>query len=298
VNTARRNELRVGLTVLVGLAILFLGISYVKEWSLTDSHYRLTLRFPASAGLQTGDRVSVNGVPVGKVDAVSIDGPAVRVDVLIARDVTLWSDASARIQMLELMGGKQVALTRGRSGVPLDRGTVLEGTLDPDIPGALELAGQLGGDARRIARKADSVLSGANALLGDPHMVGALRETIENMRAVSSDLRSILAENRATIGEIAERVALLARRTDTLLADARPALSEAAGTAKRLAGRTDTLVRTVQDLVDDVRSSRGLVHAAIHDTTLVRRVDALLQRLDSLTRIIVGGDLRVRLRIF
>lgn len=291
-------EIRVGLTVIVGLLILLFGFAYFKGWTLTDSLQHITIRFPTSAGLQKGDQVSINGVKSGKVESVMLNGAAVDVKVALQNDAVLWTDARATIQMLELMGGKQVAIMRGNSGFPYDASHVMTGSVDPDIAGALEMIGELGTTARGIPGKVDTLLDNANALIGDKQMAASLREAVENFRAVSSDLRGLLADNKANVRLITSDMVNLTRRLDTVLAMVQPFVRDLPGTTTRLAGKADTLLSDVQELVRDVRDSRGMVHKLLHDATLNSRLDVLLQRLDSLTSLLVDGDLRVRVKFF
>jgi ABC-type transporter Mla subunit MlaD len=79
VRNHQRNEIKVGITVLAGLIVVLLGFSLLKEWTLTSKTYALKMRFETSAGLQSGDQVTVNGVKAGKVETVGIDGHTVLV---------------------------------------------------------------------------------------------------------------------------------------------------------------------------------------------------------------------------
>ena len=56
-------EIQVGVTVLVALAILLLGVTWLKEFSLARKVRVWTVAFPQTGGLSSSDEVQVNGPP-------------------------------------------------------------------------------------------------------------------------------------------------------------------------------------------------------------------------------------------
>lgn len=293
----RSNEIKVGITVIVGVILLLLGFSIFKEWTLTGGNSRYAFRFPSSAGLQVGDPVSINGVKSGKVVDVALDGgEGVLVHAELEEGAVIAQGAYPTIQMLELMGGKKIEIRQG-GGAPHDPSVELRGGVDPDIAGAFAVLGTLQTKVDTLATKAGTLLDNANAIVGDAEMVAAIKESVGHLRVISSDMRTLLGANRDEINEIATTLARVSRRTDTLLAELRPRLDRGLGSAERLAGRADTLLGDVQSLVGEIRDSRGLLHTVLHDTTFVRRFDNTLLRVDSVLNIIMDGQLKIRLRL-
>lgn len=287
-------EIKVGLTVLMGLVILLAGFYSFRHWSIGTGTEPLQMRFPVSAGLQTGDIVTVNGVTSGRVESVELRAEGVRVLARMDDGVRVTTDARPVIQMLELMGGKKVEITQGTSSTYVGPGDVLTGRVDPDISGALGLFGGVQGDVRDIAHNANTFLRNANNLAGDTVFIRALKDAAVNLRNVSADTRQLLAANRDNIGMLLSRMSILAARVDTLLVELGPDSRAALGDTRRVLARADTLLAEVQDLASDLRSGRGLLHTAIHDTSLVARLDRTLQRVDTLTAILINGELHIR----
>jgi phospholipid/cholesterol/gamma-HCH transport system substrate-binding protein len=293
----RKNEFLVGLTVLVGLLILLFAFSYFKEWNTGRGTYALTMRFPTSAGVQAGDIVTVNGVRAGKVEQVTIQRNAVLVRALLAEEFALSEDAHPVIQMLELMGGKKIEISQGVSNVPLDVTKELAGSVDPDIAGALALVGQLQGDVRSIAEKANRLLDNLNAVAGDSSMIAALKTTVRTLDVLARDMRRLVSENAGNANEIAGHVATLTHRADSLLAVFPPRVQRSLDRADRTLVGADSLVTDIRGVVTELRTGQGLVPRLLNDTTLARNVDRLLQKVDSLTDIINGGQLRIKIRL-
>lgn len=294
----QRNEIKVGLTVLVGILILFTGFFVFKDWSVGRSEYPIRISFPVSAGLEVGDQVSVNGVRAGKVASVELNNGGVEVVAMMRSDMTVYENGRPVIQMLELMGGKKIEIRQEGTGVPADAGTVLEGRVDPDIAGALGLLGDMQGNVRDIATQADSLLRGVNAIVGDREFTRALKQTVGNLHALTDDLRGYMSRNSGNIDRLTVTMVRLTGRVDTMLAELQPAVSGSLEKSDRVLDGADSLITEVRGLVGEIRDSRGLLHHALHDTALVGRLDRMLVRLDTLTSILIEGEFTTNIDLF
>ncbi|MDH7514443.1 MAG: MlaD family protein [Bacteroidota bacterium] len=293
----RKREIKVGITVIVGIAILLGGISYFKGLSLTKTTHMIRMRFEASGGLQENDPVTLNGVKIGAVHSVEIEGETVLVEAEIDERYTIASDAVPVIRMLELMGGKKVDIEQGKSPVPHDPHRVLPGRVDPDIAGALGMLGDLRERVDSLARKSGDFLDHTNTIVGDTALIGALRESVEHLRTASRELDAMLVRNRGNIDETAENVARLSRRGAQAVDELYPRLSSGIDKVEKLAERADSLLADVDGIVSDVRRSRGVYHSIVTDTTLARRLETITVKLDSVASIIMQGQMRIKLRL-
>jgi phospholipid/cholesterol/gamma-HCH transport system substrate-binding protein len=293
-----RNEVKVGLTVLIGLAVLIGGFTVFKGWSPGSSQYIIHMRFPASAGLQTGDQVYVNGVKAGKIKEVVLEENTVLVDAFIDNEIVLTSDATAKIQMLELMGGKKVEIRKGRNNIPLGNLDVIQGSVDPDIAGALGMVGGLGGKVHEIAANANTLLINTNKVLGDSVFTASMKEIVMNLRDVSRTLKPMVAENRGNVKELSTILVGLTKRVDTLVRIIGPKLDRGLGDATTVLRNADTLLSAINALVNDLKSNKSLVSRALYDSTLSTRVNGLLSKLDTLSNFILEGNFKTRIRLF
>lgn len=298
VKDEQKNEIKVGATVLIGLIVLLVGFATFKDWSVGADEYLLHMRFPSSAGLEVGDQVSVNGVRAGKVERVTLLDGGVDVMARIDADVVVKGDAQPVIQMLELMGGKKIEIHQGSEGPELRAGAVLRGSVDPDIAGALGLLGELQGNVRDIGTQADSLLRGINAVVGDKAFINSLKQTVANLHSVSADLRGYVSRNSSNLDVLTVNLVTLTERVDTMLAELQPAVRGSLGKTDRVLGNADSLITEVRGIVDEIRGSRGLLNAVLHDSSLVRRVDAMLVKIDTLSSIIINGEFETNVSLF
>jgi phospholipid/cholesterol/gamma-HCH transport system substrate-binding protein len=293
-----KNEVKVGLTVIAGLLILLLGFSVFKNWSMGKAQYEIRMHFPTSSGLQTGDQVSVNGVRAGAVSSVELQNGGVLVTALIEQHFQVYREGVPVIQMLELMGGKKIDIRQQGDGSPADASFVMQGRVDPDIAGALGALGEVQGNIQNISVQADSLLRSINSVMGDRQFISSLKETVANLHALSGELRSYAARNSGNLDRLTSNLTTLTSRADTLLADLPPRLTRTMDNTDRLLVKGDATLGDVRSLLTDIRDSRGLLHSVVFDTTLVRRFDVMLTKLDSLSNIIINGEFTTKISLF
>jgi phospholipid/cholesterol/gamma-HCH transport system substrate-binding protein len=123
-------DLGVGIFVLIGLVCVgYLTIRLGKMEVFEDEYYFLNARFQSVTGLKAGANVEIAGVPVGKVDSISLDlkEQVALVQLKLKKDVVLTDDAIASVKTAGLIGDKYIKLSPGGSGEILKPGdTILE----------------------------------------------------------------------------------------------------------------------------------------------------------------------------
>lgn len=128
------SELRVGLFVIVGLAVLAVGIFYVTGAGFLGPKYRIKTYLPEVSGLAPGAPVKLDGVVIGNVDQVQLvpreHGKipeknhnimvSMRIDKRYQEDIL--SDSTASLVTEGLLGNRYVNIQRGYTGSPIKEG--------------------------------------------------------------------------------------------------------------------------------------------------------------------------------
>jgi phospholipid/cholesterol/gamma-HCH transport system substrate-binding protein len=123
-------ELSVGAFVLLGIAaIVWFALQAGAGATIGTSTYGVNARFTNIGGLKTGSQVFIAGVPVGRVEKISLDSQyAAIVHLNVKQEVHLPSDTIASIKTSGLIGDKYVALAPGADGTNLAPGSTITDT--------------------------------------------------------------------------------------------------------------------------------------------------------------------------
>ena len=118
----KRADVRVGIFVLCALVILVVGSLWIAGSTFLAPQrisYRVLMK--DSGGIQSGDRVRVAGVPVGKVEQVELrpdDEWPVTFHIAVRTSVPLHADSSAKIAASGLLGTAFLQVDPGSSSEP------------------------------------------------------------------------------------------------------------------------------------------------------------------------------------
>lgn len=126
-----RMELIVGVFVLVGLAaVAYLALRIGARALVGGDTYALKARFANSGGLNPGSNVLIAGVPVGRVETVTLNPVdfSALVEFKVRKDVQLPVDTMASIKTSGLIGDKFLALSPGGEDDVLPAGALISDT--------------------------------------------------------------------------------------------------------------------------------------------------------------------------
>ncbi len=232
--------LKVGAFATVVLLLLAVMILKIEDIDLFGGAKRsVVAEFTSVAGLDDKASVRVAGVRIGRVDGIGLADDKAHVRLVIEKDVPITQGTTARIANMGLLGDKYVVLTLGPAGAPLlSDGTVIPGTTPPTFDEALSKFSKLG----------DSLESMTTA--GGQ---GSLDRLIQNLEAVSADIRDLVEANREQVDASLSNV----RQFTGTLATELPKLSS------QVAQVLDRMDRTLAQLEGTVGDSRPDLTATI-----------------------------------
>ena len=193
-----RTNVKVGLTVLVGVALLIFGIAWAKQWHVGEHEEIVSAIFPTAGGLEKGDPVLMSGLKRGTVRTVEPNGTGAIVTMTLDVPADLRKDAHASISMLELMSGKKVELWPGVSPEKLSKGTIIPGNFSGDISSLVAMLTSFSGNFESIVGQADTLLTSLNDIIRDDTLKTKLNHTLELADGALTDV-DVAASRAATI---------------------------------------------------------------------------------------------------
>lgn len=270
------SQLRVGIFVLVGLAVLaFLILNSTGDFNPFEKKLRLKARFAAADGLKEGSDVQIAGVRIGKVESVSLLPPDTPEDSKIEAVLSVDSELNDRpiterirtdstaqlIAVSVLANDKIINITPGtQKGTPVAEGHVLESTEAISINQLTKTGNDLLQQINKLAVPANEILNKANQ--GDGTL-GA----IVNDESLYRNLDAAVAETKLTVTKLQTTIDKVNRGDGTagrLLND--PALYNS----------LNRTVTQLESISNDIRAGRGTAGKFVTDDALYNETRAAI----------------------
>jgi len=220
------NELKVGLSVLAAVVVLFFGIRFLENTPLLGGTYELIVVFDNAGGLAPGSTVRISGVGVGSVRAVMLSDDTRQAYVLLKLqdDATIPRGSRVATGGLAALGDVTVEITpptAASAGSPFADGDTLRATPVRD------LFAMLSDESGPIART-DSLLTSATLVT-------------RGMDELISDTRGDVAASAAQLRFITTATGQLIRAESGRLDGMMASLQRAALSAERAAADAEEL---------------------------------------------------------
>lgn len=279
---SRRTEIEVGLTVLVAVAVLLWGVTWLKEFQIQRSVRIWHVMFPQTGGLGASDDVQVNGIKKGSVHSMKLSADGVVVDLAIASDVVLTRDSRVTIRNMGLMGEKVIGVDLRSTGEPWTQQDTIPGGYEKGIPEVM-------GDVALTIESVTQLSARLANLIEVTDKNGDLTGTLKNMRGASAELQATIKETRATLRSTLENASATAKTAKSLTTDREAQLgkaidsfSSAADKLDRLSGRLDSLRSVLQTVANKVDRGEGSLGRMVNDRKLYDNVTATVDSLRAL----------------
>lgn len=280
-------EVKIALTAIVALVLLFIGINFLKGVNVFESTNTYYVKFKNVNGLCVSNPVYANGYPVGIVRAINYDyqrGEHVMVTVELDDDMRVPKQTTAELES-ELMGGVKMMLILGPN--PADnlapRDTIIGGLHH----GTMDKVGAMVPAVEKMLPKLDSILTSVNILLADP----ALTHTLHNAEAITADLKQTSArlnqlmqnEVPSTLTHLNRTAANAEQFTDQLArVDVEQTIENVNHTVQGVQQLTSQLNGVASGLDAKMKSTDNTLGLFLNDTSVYDRLNATLGHADSL----------------
>lgn len=283
----RKTEIKVGITVIIGIIIFIWIIGWAKNFSLSSNENIIDVRFKNVSGLEIGDAVTVNGVRKGYVDDMVVNSESVNIKLRIDNSIQLKSDASFSISMLDLMGGKKVDIIPGTSMEPFNYDVQHEGTFNSDIPALMTLVGSYQEELTNIITATGTALTSLNQYLTDPQINSDLKNSLSNLNSLLVDVKKTLNENDQNISKLIQNSVELTEEAKSFISQNRDGINSSLTDLKTLLAKSDSLVSKFNRLTDETTTQQNNLGKILYDEELVKSIKNALTQLEELTKIIL-----------
>lgn len=273
------SELRVGIFVLVGLALVVVGVFYVTGAGAFSAKYQLITYLPEVDGLSLGAPVTLNGVQVGNVTGIRMtpsqgekpvsESRSVEVIMQVNRDYQdyIRSDSTASLITEGFLGNRVVTVKRGYTGRVLKNGEEVKGVEEKAMQQIVERGADLMQNLNALSTQVAEIVSGIERgrgtlgkLLVDETAYNRLNDTLGRMDQITTSVQ----QGQGTLGKLV--------RSDELY------------------GRMDSAAGHLDNVLEAVQQQKGSLGKFIYDPSIHDEAKSFLGNTDALLSGIRSGQ--------
>ncbi|MCA2984856.1 MAG: MlaD family protein [Gemmatimonas sp.] len=276
--TKRRDEVLVGLLLMVALALALGGTIWIARGGLAKG-YTMHARFPWGAGLKQGQPVLLAGVQVGFVEKVELipDG-TLDVTLQVQDQYRIPSGTTASVEANGIFGDMLIALTpvKGIEGKMAKGDTIPTGAGSPGVAQLLEKGDSIALNVRALSDE-------ARRQFVDSGGVREVRQTVADLTKLVAQLSTVAAEQSRQLTLTQSQLRKTLSSVDSAMVDSTLVNLRATSANFEQLSRDFRETNTqVQSLVQKVNTGPGTAGRLMNDPAVYARMDTLLARLDSL----------------
>jgi phospholipid/cholesterol/gamma-HCH transport system substrate-binding protein len=233
----------VGLLVIAGVAAILVTLFTLTDAALFRGRYIVNTTVPNAGGIRKSDPVPMRGVNIGRILQFFINKDNVTIRLEIEGEYKIPSDSRMELKSSGLLGGMVADVIPGASTKPLGWGDHLPGSIGA---GMFEQVDDL-------TKAAQGAVGRVEQLLSD--------ETVTNVQKSSGEMRALLQELQATVGEQRKELIVLSRNLRKSSEGIEKATSgpELEQTVKRLDALTARMDGVVTGLERSSRSAESVL---------------------------------------
>jgi phospholipid/cholesterol/gamma-HCH transport system substrate-binding protein len=283
---SRTAEIKVGVTVLLGLLVFIWVLGWAKNFTLTSSDKQVKVRFDKVSGLEIGNNVTVNGVRKGHVKDFFIQGSSVIVTLSISNEVVLKKDAEFSLESTDLMGGRKIEVNPGNSDDNLNLAEVHQGIYISDIAGMISLFSDIQDKISIIANESVKTLQGINSLIEDTQFIEGLRTSVSNLNRLTARLDKVIAENQQNFLEIAENTKVITTDTKILIKENKEKVEAALVNLNSVMLKSDSLLSSLNYLTQETITGGNNLGRLLYNDSVYTNFIQTLESMNELTKIL------------
>ena len=278
-----KKEVKIALVAIVGMVVLFFGMSFLKGLQLFSDDVSYFVKFNDISGLSTSSPIYANGYPVGTVKNINYDyskPDEILVEIAVDRQMTIPEGSSAQISS-DMLGNVRVNLNLGKMpGTKVKPGGIINGAVET---GALADVQAMLPQVQKLLPKLDSILGNLNTLSRDP----AIAQSLHNVRNITNDLTYTTKELNTLMATLNHQVPGMLTKANGVLDNTQTLTSTLNSKVEGLdveqtMASVNTALANVQKFTDELNNNQGSLGLLMRDPSLYNNLATTVSSADSL----------------
>jgi phospholipid/cholesterol/gamma-HCH transport system substrate-binding protein len=280
-------EIKVGLTVLIGIIVFIWILGWAKNVSISSTDVYFKIKFENSSGLQVGNEVSVNGVKAGVVKDIYVENYYVIVEISVNGDAQLKRDAKFSLEVTDLMGGKKIDISPGQDSIPINPDELQIGIFQADLASMMEVLSGIEIDLNTILDDVKITLSEINSFLTDDQIKEDIRNSITGLSTLTTKLNKTLSENQENIKSITQNTKEITEDTKEMISANKESINSSITNLNSILQSSDSLITKLNFLADETLSGDNNIGKLLYDDSLIISLTKTLEQTKELTKVML-----------
>ena len=271
-----KTEAKIGLTGVIAIVALFLGIKFLKGVNLFSSSKVYYISFNNTKGLAKSSSVYADGYKVGIVSDIRYDflhpGNVV-VEISTEKGLRIPKGSTAQLDEALLGGCTLNMMLATNPSEAYSPGDTIPGT---DVSGVMKKVGAMVPQLEQVVAKVDTLVATLNKLVSDPNLPLIIQNAelvTENLNKSTEQLNILLRNDipkmTGTFIQAGENVAQLTDKMNQL--DLQATLDS-----------VNQTISSVHSMMEQIQSPKGTLGKLINDPSMYDNLNHTVQSADSL----------------
>lgn len=288
------NETKVGILAAFSIALLIIGYNFLKGNAIFSSETVLYARYSHVDGLGVSKPVLINGYQIGRVDALTLQSDGTIIATLkIKGKYEIPNNSIARLESIDLLGGKAIVMALGTGNVFAKDGDTLNANV---AKGLLETVQPVQKKAEMIIAKMDSILTSVNSILNPNFQknvdksFNSIAATLTSLEATSKKVDNLVGAEGSRISSILANVEAITNnlknnneKINGILNNINTVTDQvAAANFKQTIDNANKSMADLQSIVSKINEGKGSLGLLINDTKMYDNLNSASSNLDKL----------------
>ena len=291
-------QIKVGVIVLLSIAIVIFTIIWGKNYKLTKTYHPFTIFFPNVLGLEEGAQVLINGMTMGRVKHFHLRNEGVMVDVVVIKDVEIYDDAAAIIETPGFIDEKVVIIDPGVSGNVLPEGAQIPGKSPPTFTQLLAYLNHLGDNLGVTLSEITQVSSNLNSIIENPEIMGNVISTLDNLTATTNNLNAMIVDSKPGVDSTLHNMTRLSSKAVNLVDKYEADIDTIFGNLVVLSGELHNMAATVNEFSNSINNKNSSLGKVMTNDDLYNDLRRVTANLDTLITEFRKNGVKTKLKIF
>ncbi len=293
---------KLGLLIVITLAILIWGLSYLKGKDVFKKSNNYFVVYERIDGLQESNKITMNGYQVGQVYAIKFmpdNSGRLVVTLMMDQNFKVPVNSVAQIVSSDIMGTRTIKLIFSQENTFYQSGDTIPGAIESDLKEQVSMQVlPLKNKAEQLLGTVDSAIVALTVILNEDarknlsQSFANINRSINNIEKTTSDLQQIVSAQKGNIQLTMENV------RDITLALSKNS-KELENTIKNMSSFSDTLARLpitpvveniaraseqLLSLIDKLNSNESTAGLLLNDDQLYHSITGLSENLSTLIK--------------